>query len=152
LHVVKHENVTGLHASPPAHSAPPFAGAQQVEAEAPQQTPFSHFSPSAQFPRPVPVHASPSPTMATHAPAAQPYPLWQSPSPEQWSGHVATGWSLSAAHTTASKTPQSRASALQPLSSGTVTDPQTESWHVASRRVPWHSVVGPLTAQAGAER
>jgi hypothetical protein len=54
--------------------------------------------------------------------------------------------------TTASKAAQSRASALQPLSSATVAVPHIESWQVASLRVPWQSAVGPLMAQTGAER
>jgi hypothetical protein len=90
--------------------------------------------------------------MATQSPSAHPYPLWQSASPEQRPGQVANGWSLAEVQTTASNAPQSRASALHPLSSGTVTAPQVESWQVASLRVPWQSVSGPLTVQTGAER
>jgi len=145
--VVKQEKVTESHASPPAHSAPPLAGEQQPGAEVPQQTLFSHLRPVAQLPQDWP-----SPTMATQAPSAQPYPLWQSPSPEQVPGQVATGWSLADVQTTASKAPQSCARALHPLSSGTVTVPQAESWQVASLRVPWQSVPGPLTVHAGAKR
>jgi hypothetical protein len=90
--------------------------------------------------------------MATQAPSAQRYPAWQSPSPEQRLGQVADGWSLAEVQTTASKAPQSCASALHALSSDAVTAPQVASWQVASLRVPWQSVSGPLTVQTGAER
>lgn len=148
-HVVLHACSAESQVSPLPHW---LAVAQQVAPSAPQQRPFSHFSPGSQVPCASPWHASPSLAWGTQAPPTQVLAALQSDAAVQLAAHAAAGWSASPLQSTEAYRPQSRTAPVQALSSPTVTVPHALAVQVASRRVPWHVVVAPASPQDAASR
>ncbi len=147
VHVMKHDEVVVSQARPAWQSADVL---QQMFAVWSQQTPFMHCRRSAQLPRPVPVHASPRPGMATHALPVHVYPVAQSAGDAHVVAQDATGWVTFAVHVTGAYAPQSCTAPAHPESSAAGALPHTFAVQVASRRSPWHVVVAPRSRHADA--
>jgi hypothetical protein len=88
--------------------------------------------------------------VATQAPPTQVFPVLQSAGMAQVVWQTGAVWSTELAHAMALYEPQAWERPAQPVSSWTVIVPQTWLLQVASSRVPWQSVAGPGTVQAGA--